>query len=82
MKQLSVEEIREYISKQEKCMTAMVSAASTLVKPTSKLAGALSDLKEGFLCLGHLDIDDAKIEESYHSNQYLAVIISTLAKVC
>ena len=63
-------------------MTAMVSAASTLVKPTSKLAGALSDLKEGFMCLGHLDIDDAKNEEAFHSNQYLEVIVSTLAKVC
>ena len=62
-------------------MTAMVSAASTLVKPTSKLASALSDLKEGFMCLGHLDIDDAKNEEAFHSNQYLEVIVSTLAKV-
>ena len=76
-----MEDIREYIAKQEKCMSAMITAASTLVKPTNKLANALSDLKDGFICLGHLDIDDAKNEEAYHSNKYLDVIVSTLAKV-
>lgn len=78
---VSIEDIRQYITKQEKTMASLINSASNLVKPMNKLANAFSELKEGFLALGHMDIKDARNEESYLTTHHLQLFASTLSKV-
>lgn len=53
----AIEDMRQYLAKQERLMSSMITTVTLLSKPFTKLHNALSHLKDSFVSLGHVDIN-------------------------